>query len=141
MTQIYDADDPRAYDRNGILRDGVTIRVGMMARDSARSEHDASHIGHSGNHARPGHAIVDSAISDAAALARAEAFYDTTQAWKRTPEALRRAAADGGNATRIDPRDGVDPAEPLDVAQSQAIRDAAYREYCARLQDEWRTRP
>jgi hypothetical protein len=151
MTTVYDADDPRAYDRNGALRDGVTIHVPKMMRDAAVRDRDAGRRGiiHTGDNHRPGSVFsADTNLRDASARARAEAIAEMCDAWrpKVTTDARRR---------RKDPDEDEDDDEiddarlasrdagraVVDAQAAQEVRDAAYREYCARLQDEWRTRP
>jgi hypothetical protein len=75
-------------------------------------------------------------------------------AWKRTPEALRNVTADARRGRRQkDPDEEEGDDDELDDARlasrdsgralrdaraAQEVRDRAYREYCARLQDEWK---
>jgi hypothetical protein len=143
-----------------VLRDGATFTVPMSARDSA--SRDASRLStgrshgiiHTGDNHRPGSVFsADANVRDASEAARREWIADMTTAWKRTPESIRNATADARRGRRQKDPDEEDDDEiddarqvlgdraPRDAQAAQEVRDRAYREYCARLQDEWRTRP
>jgi hypothetical protein len=129
---IYEHDDPRAYDANGILRDGATIRVPQYFRDAMRSG-----LSHSGDFHRPGFVTADA--NTAAADARREWIASMTDAWKG--DASPPAGAHAGEGTSCTITDKVDARPPprfMDVAAAEEIRRQAYEEYVARLCDEWR---
>jgi hypothetical protein len=124
-----------------VLRDGVTIRVGMMMRDerSAGRSHGLVHTGNDGH--SPGHVYsTDGATRDASERARAEAIAEMCDAWRPTPRGVTADARrqNPGDDEIYDARLASPGGAVLDAQAAQAIRDTAYREYCARLQDEWR---
>jgi hypothetical protein len=124
-------------------------------------------IVHTGGGYSPGHVYsTDGAMRDAGARARAEAIAEMRDAWRGTRHGNAStqnapkgeyAASSGyriGDACTVNGAPGTlvesgspgwltckptaADARPLDAAQSQRIRDEAYRRMCADLQDAWR---
>jgi hypothetical protein len=119
-TTVYDADDPAAYDRNGILRDGVTIRVSKMMRDSIQRQHDAGPIVHTGDGHRPGHIFsTDTSMRDAAEIARREYIDGLVNAWRR-PSKEAKPSQPGGDG-HCDPEIGDIRRPVLDAGLADAM--------------------
>jgi hypothetical protein len=142
----YDADDPRAYDEHGILRDGVTIRVGMMARDGASRDSARSHNPqtagyiHGGGGYKPGHIVsADAAARDASEIARREMIDEMSRAWQGAPRPPKGDVPLTCRPASSDVK--VADWRTIDAAESQRIRDAAYHQMVADLQNAWRGSP
>jgi hypothetical protein len=69
MTQIYDADDPRAYGPDGCLKDGCGIKVSKLMRDGV--DRRGATVLHGGGGYKPGFIVAaDSSMYDATEAAR-----------------------------------------------------------------------
>jgi hypothetical protein len=136
-TTVFDADDPAAYDRNGILRDGVTIRVSKMMRDGVQRQHDAGPIVHTGDGCRPGHIFsTDTSMRDAAEIARREYIDGLVNAWRR-PSKKDKPSQFGGDGHRDPEIDDV-RRPVLDAAEAERIRAEARDAYITYVTNAWR---
>lgn len=138
-------DDP--LDENGLLKDGCSIRVPLMMRDSltplqravagARLLHDG---GDPLSFNRPGfRMLVDALARDASEEARAASIREMCDAWKTKDAAPPAGAyplrAGEGRVCTIDGVPGTS-----DARSTADVKQAAYDAYCDDLQNAWRAR-
>jgi hypothetical protein len=140
----HDTDDD-LFDERGLLRDGGRIRVPMMLKDGTVVELEdwqrdviyAHRLGlnDSLDLHRPGQRFcTDRAANDARERAYQDSKRELQDAWRK-PVAAPPPIESRANITdvRSVPR-------TMSVADAQAIRDAAYRQYCDELVNAWKAR-
>jgi hypothetical protein len=120
-------DEADAIDAHGLLRQGMGVRTILQLADAAPD--DDSYFAH-----RVGYCISDAPRAGAAHDERMQAYDEMVE---RTQNAYRNPPAQ----TQIvsDTRASVRAAAPTTVADAQAVRDAAWVDYCRRLENAWRS--